>query len=123
MTLVESFKMGGIQFMTFISILGIGMLFYSVKSVINVFVKKDFNGSGVNYIVMFGSLAFIVGVLAQAIGLFGAFEAIQEAGDISPGLMAAGFRVSMIAPLYGVLIFIISIPIWVVVREKLKREK
>ena len=85
------------------------------------FEKNDYRGKGVKYIIMYGSLAFIIGLLGQAVGMFSAFAAIQEAGDISPGLIAGGFRVSMIAPLYGVIYFILSIPIWVVLREKIKR--
>lgn len=123
MSLFELFKMGGIQFMAVVTILGVVMIFYSVKSIINVFVKNDYGSKGVNYIIMYGSLAFIIGLLGQAIGMFAAFAAIQEAGDISPALIAGGLRVSMIAPLYGLFYFILSIPIWVVLREKIKREK
>ncbi|NOR73700.1 MAG: hypothetical protein GQ525_00925 [Draconibacterium sp.] len=123
MILTEAFRMGGIQFMTLISILGIGMIFYSVKSIIRVFVKKDYSGKGNSFIIMFGSLAFIFGILGQAIGMFSAFTAIQQAGDISPGLIAGGIRVSMIAPLYGMIVFIISIPVWFVLREKMKSGK
>ena len=123
MTLAESFRMGGWQFMTIISLLGIGMIVYAIKSIVSVYVKKDFNGKGLNFILMFGSLAFILGILGQAIGMFGAFEAIQQAGDISPGLIAGGIRVSMIAPLYGLFYFILSIPVWIILREKVKRGK
>jgi biopolymer transport protein ExbB/TolQ len=106
--------------MGIVSIFGLLMLFYAIKSTIKIFFKKDYSGKGLVYILLFGSMAFIWGVLGQAIGMFGAFAAIQEAGDISPGLIAGGFRVSMIAPLYGAFYFIISIPIWVVLREKVK---
>ena len=123
MGIMELFKMGGTLFMSIITILGISMIIYSVKSFIAVFVKKNYNGKGVNYILMYGSLAFIIGLLGQAIGMFGAFAAIQAAGDISPAIIAGGLRVSMITPLYGVIYFILSIPIWVVLREKIKREK
>ena len=121
MTLSEAFMVGGIHFMTLISLLGIGMLFFTVKSYVNVFVRKQANVQGINYIIMFGSLAFICGILGQAIGMFEAFQAIYEAGDISPGIIAAGIRVSMIAPLYGLILFIFSIPLWVVVRESAKK--
>lgn len=123
MSIIELFQMGGVLFMSIITILGVGMIIFSVKSFIAVFSKNDYSGKGINYILMFGSLAFIIGLLGQAIGMFGAFAAIQEAGDVSPGLMAAGFRVSMITPLYGIVYFILSIPIWVVLREKIKRSK
>lgn len=120
MTLAELFRMGGIQFMLLITLLAIGMLVFTVKSIVLIYVKNSRSGKGVNYILMFGSLAFIFGILGQAIGMFGAFEAIQQVEDISPGLIAAGIRVSMIAPLYGLMIFIISIPIWAVLRESSK---
>jgi len=123
MSIIELFQMGGMLFMLIITILGIAMIIYSVKSFIAVFTKNDYSGKGINYILMFGSLAFIIGLLGQAIGMFEAFAAIQEAGDISPGLMAAGFRISMITPLYGVIYFVLSIPIWVVLKERIKREK
>ena len=123
MSIIELFQMGGVLFMSVITILGIGMIIFSVKSFIAVFAKNDYSGKGINYILMFGSLAFIIGLLSQAIGMFVGFAAIQEAGDISPGLMAAGLRISMITPLYGVIYFIISIPIWVILREKIKRGK
>lgn len=72
---------------------------------------------------MFGSLAFIFGILAQAIGMVEAFATVQEGVDISPGLLAAGLLASMIAPLYGMFYFILSIPIWVIFRERIKRDK
>lgn len=109
--------------MTLITLLGVGMLYFAVVSYVKVFVKKQSEGQGINYILMFGSLAFICGILGQAVGMFAAFEAIYEAGDISPGIIAAGIRVSTIAPLYGLLLFIFSIPLWMVVREKSKKKQ
>jgi hypothetical protein len=119
--LIETYKMGGPFFMFIITLLGLSMFFFAVKSGIKIFVKKNYSGKGINYILMFGSLSFIFGLLAQAIGMFQAFEAIQQAGDISPALVAGGLRVSMIAPLYGVFWFILSIPIWVVLHEIVKK--
>lgn len=106
-----------------VSIFGLLMLFYAIKSTIKIVIKKDYSGKGIVYILLFGSLAFIIGLLGQAVGMFEAFAAIQAAGDISPALIAGGFRVSMIAPLYGIIYFIVSIPIWVVLREKIKMHK
>jgi biopolymer transport protein ExbB/TolQ len=37
-----------------------------------------------------------------------AFETIQYVGDISPTVLAAGLRISFIAPVFGILIFLIS---------------
>ncbi|MEE4284546.1 MAG: MotA/TolQ/ExbB proton channel family protein, partial [Mariniphaga sp.] len=98
-------------------------VFFTVTSGIRILMKKDYSGRGLNFILMFGSLSFILGLLAQAIGMFQAFEVIQRVGDISPALVAGGLRVSMIAPLYGVAYFILSIPVWVIFREIVKKHR
>ena len=123
MNLFKYFYEGGPLFMSIVTITGLAMIFFAVKSGIRILMKKDFSGGGLNFILMFGSLSFILGLLAQAIGMFQAFEAIQQAGDISPALVAGGLHVSMIAPLYGAFYFILSIPIWVVLREIVKKQR
>ena len=107
--------------MFIITLLGLSMFFFVIKSGIKIFVKKNYAGKGINYILMFGSLSFIFGLLTQAVGMFQAFEAIQQLGDISPAMVAGGLQVSLIAPLYGVFFFIISIPVWVIFHEMVKR--
>ena len=119
--MIETYKAGGPFFMFLITLLGLSFLFFVIKSGITIFVKKNYSGKGISYILMFGSLAFIFGLLAQAIGMFVAFGAIQQVKDISPAMVAGGLKVSMIAPLYGAFYFILSIPIWVVFRETVKR--
>jgi hypothetical protein len=55
-----------------------------------------------------GVFAMVWGFLGQIIGFLGAFEAIEMAGDISPQVMAAGLRISFYAPIFGIIIFLIS---------------
>ena len=43
--------------------------------------------------------------------MFQAFGVIQMAGDISPSLLAGGFRVSFISVMYGMLIYAASLVI------------
>lgn len=123
MGIVELFMTGGPLFMFIISVFGGLMTVYAVNGVIVVFVKKDYEKANINYIILHGSLAFIIGIMGQAIGLFEAFGAIQQAGNIAPGLIAGGLKVSMIAPLYGAIWFNISFPLWFVLRETIKRHK
>ena len=73
---------------------------------------KDQSGNRISLIKSVGLFAFVVGVFAQLIGLYSAFSAIQEMGDISPGLVAGGLRVSMITNLYGIAIFLLSYLMW-----------
>lgn len=52
-----------------------------------------------------GLLALLTGIFYQLLGLFMAFDSIQQAGDISLSLLAGGFKVSFITIMYGMLIY------------------
>ncbi|NMF36775.1 MotA/TolQ/ExbB proton channel family protein [Flammeovirga yaeyamensis] len=56
----------------------------------------------------FGTLALVVGIFGQLIGLYSAMIAIEAAGGVPLALLAGGIKVSMITTLYGFLIFLIS---------------
>lgn len=103
--------------MLVITFFGLLMLASSGYKIFRMILKKEFDLLQMNYILLFGSLSLIFGILGQGMGLFGAMEAISVAGDISPSLVAAGFRVSMITPLYGIFIFIFSLIFWGVLKE------
>lgn len=113
----ELFYMGGPLFMSIITIWGIGMLVFTAQKVIHFFVQDKLTKSGLGMILLFGSLAIVSGFLAQAIGLIMAFDAIEAAGDISPALVAGGLKVSMIAPVYGTFLFILSLIFWGLLKE------
>ena len=57
------------------------------------------------------ALALVTGIFYQFLGMFQAFGVIQMAGDISPSLLAGGFRVSFISVMYGMLIYAASLVI------------
>ena len=59
-------------------------------------------------------------IQSQLIGLYSAFAAIEGLEGISTAILAGGLRVSMITTLYGVLIYVISYLIWLVLSWKLK---
>ncbi|HZL10299.1 MAG TPA: MotA/TolQ/ExbB proton channel family protein [Prolixibacteraceae bacterium] len=117
MKLFQLFYEGGPVFMLVITFFGLLMLASSGYKIFRMILKKEFDLLQMNYILLFGSLSLIFGILGQGMGLFGAMEAISVAGDISPSLVAAGFRVSMITPLYGIFIFIFSLIFWGVLKE------
>jgi hypothetical protein len=121
---MKLFYEGGPLFMGVITICGLLMLFASGYKIFRTFAKKEFDLFQLSYILLFGSLAAVIGILGQGIGLFGAMEAISVAGDVSPALMAGGFRVSLITPIYGILIFILSLLLWGFLKEfNLRRMK
>lgn len=117
MKIFNYFVDGGILFMLVITVFGLLMLSFSGVKIYRMLIKKEFDLLQLNYILLFGSLSLIFGILGQGIGLFSAMEAIHQAGDISPSLMAAGFRVSMITPLYGIIIFIFTLLFWGILKE------
>lgn len=56
-----------------------------------------------------GLFAFVYGVLGQALGLYQAMGAIEQAGAVSPAMMAGGLKVSMIPTLMGLAVFVIAL--------------
>lgn len=69
-------------------------------------------------ILQLGLLCLFLGVLAQTIGLVQALGAIRAAGDISPSIVIQGFMVSLIAPLYGLSICLISVVLWLYLKRR-----
>ena len=112
---------GGILFMSIIYILWIITFTFIIRSawLSRQGSNKVRTKENSEYVIFFGSLAFLIGLLAQVIGLFGAFDAIQAAGDVSPALIAGGLKISFLAPLYGFVLFLISVIAWFTIRKTL----
>ena len=118
----EHIVTGGIFFMAPIASLWLGVIVISAWVL-----AKHFSGNGelfwlkkkVNLVLFLGSFAFLIGLLGQIIGLFDAFQGIEEAGDISMALIAGGLRVSFIAPIYGFVLFMISLLVWFITTNHL----
>lgn len=66
-----------------------------------------------------GLLALLTGIFYQLLGLFMAFDSIQQAGDISLSLLAGGFKVSFITIMYGMLIYGASLVIRMLQKPKI----
>jgi hypothetical protein len=59
-----------------------------------------------------GLFALVFGIFGQLLGLYQAFSFIEQAGSISPAILAGGLKVSTIPTLYGMIIFLLSWLIW-----------
>jgi hypothetical protein len=113
------FKMGGPLFMGILTVVLFIILALAVFYLI-IILKKDFKDldetrKRLKYIKSLGLFGLVTGILGQLIGLYGAFGAIEKAKDISPSIMAGGLKVSMITPMYGMIIFLISYLLWMAV--------
>lgn len=110
------FQMGGPLFMGILT----GILFIIVIiAVFHLFIiiRKDYKDLNetrkrLSYIKSIGLFGLVTGIFGQMIGLYSAFTAIEKAKDVSPAIMAGGLKVSMITPMYGVFIFLVSYLLW-----------
>lgn len=62
---------------------------------------------GLPWLSLFIALAPMLGFMGTVIGMIGAFDAIAEAGDISPGLVADGIKVALLTTVFGLITAII----------------
>ncbi len=62
---------------------------------------------GVSWIALFIALAPMLGFMGTVIGMIGAFDAIEAAGDISPSLVAGGIKVALLTTVFGLIVAII----------------
>jgi biopolymer transport protein ExbB len=62
---------------------------------------------GLSWIALFIALAPMLGFLGTVIGMIGAFNAIEVAGDISPSLVAGGIKIALITTVGGLIVAII----------------
>ena len=60
-----------------------------------------------SWISLFIALAPMLGFMGTVIGMIDAFDAIQEAGDISPSLVAGGIKVALLTTVFGLIVAII----------------
>ncbi len=62
---------------------------------------------GLSWLSLFISLAPMLGFMGTVIGMIGAFDSIQQAGEISAGLVAGGIKVALITTVSGLIVAII----------------
>lgn len=62
---------------------------------------------GCSWITLFIAMAPSLGFLGTVIGMVMAFERIQEAGDISPTIVAQGMKVALLTTIFGIIVALI----------------
>ncbi|MDY3978570.1 MAG: MotA/TolQ/ExbB proton channel family protein [Tidjanibacter sp.] len=63
--------------------------------------------SGLSWISLFIALSPMLGFMGTVVGMVGAFDAIQAAGDVSPTLVAGGIKVALLTTLAGLIAAVI----------------
>lgn len=62
---------------------------------------------GLSWIQLFIAIAPMLGFMGTVIGMIGAFDAIEAAGDISPNIVAGGIKIALITTVFGLIVAII----------------
>lgn len=106
--------------MTLISICALLVLVVTFVKVNDLFIRKNIDKKGLTGILFFGSLAPLIGIIWQMIGMMRAFTAIQEAADISPAIVIGGLKLSMYGPLYGFIVLFFSALFWFLLKWKIE---
>lgn len=106
---------GGIYFMLPIYIMWIVVLFFTIRFLLNYFSenKNTEKLKKQNSTILFvGSFAFLFGIFGQIIGFFQILDFISREGSVAPSIIAGGLKISLLAPLYGFVLLLISSLIW-----------
>ncbi len=63
--------------------------------------------SGLSWISLFIAAAPMLGFMGTVVGMIGAFDAIEAAGDIAPSLVAGGIKVALLTTVGGLIVALI----------------
>ena len=99
------FVEGGLGFMIIISLFLIALLVAAWKAP--------------RWVKEIGLGALVVSILSTMLGLMQMLQAIQITGDISPAVLAGGFKVTMITTFYGLIVYFISLVIRVIQKPRI----
>ena len=95
------------------------MIAWAVYHFLPVLLKNEIDSSKIRsrlkYIKTIGTFAMVTGILGQLIGLIQVFDILEREGDISQSLLSGGLKVSLIPTVYGILIFLFSLLLWIAV--------
>ena len=56
-----------------------------------------------------GAIAFVCGLLFDAIGLYQMYDYMQAHGDIAPSVVYSGYKCALVPVTYGIIILLISL--------------
>ena len=120
--LKENFMEGGPFFMTLHYLMWVLVIALTVRA------AKSIRSAKNNYkkleklnttILFIGGFGLLLSLFYRTIGMYSAFSVLETTNDISPALVAGGFKASLIAPLYSLFLFLITGIIWFIFQLKI----
>jgi hypothetical protein len=103
MSIYELHVQGGMLFMSILTILFIATIATGVLGLIK---REDAKWLKISKETAL--LALVWGILGQVLGLFAAFQGIEQMGEVSQAMLAGGLKVSSYTTIYGLIIFIVG---------------
>lgn len=67
-----------------------------------------------------GLLALAVGWLSFLVGLYGVSDVLRHEAGVSPAILWSGLRVGLIAPLYGMIVYVVSLVLRIVQKPRIR---
>jgi len=107
MNIIEFHIEGGIEFMSVLFLLLLAVIATSILTVKNK-ADKSKADKWLKISQEIALFALVFGVLGQFVGLLAGFQAIEEAGEISQGILAGGLKISSYVTVYGIFIFLLA---------------
>ena len=65
-----------------------------------------------------GLAALVVGIFSALLGIAMALDTLQMAGDVAPEVVAGGLKVCLICPMYGMIVYFISLVIRIIQKPR-----
>ena len=84
-------------------------------------VQSGYLEKGCSWIRLFIAMAPSLGFLGTVIGMVMAFDQIQEAGDISPTIVAEGMKVALITTIFGIIVALVLQVFYNFILSKIER--
>lgn len=103
-SIYELYQEGGVLFMSLITLCLVGVFLAAWKMPSRV---KEL-----------GIAALVLGFVSWAVGMYQAMGVLQIVGDISPSVILGGAKVALIAPIWGCIVFIISLIVRIIQKPK-----
>lgn len=119
--MIDLFYMGGPLFMGILTIILIVMVALAVY----IFVQRGKEGESrppISFVKEVGIFGLVFGIFSQFVGLYQAFNAIEQMGSVSPAMLFSGLKVSSITTLYGFIICIIGWLLYFGLKVKTEQE-
>lgn len=120
----DFFIEGGLYFTGPLTVFGLAVVALTLRKATDVFGGDDLSPGerkrGLNAILQLGAFSFFFGILAQVLGLIQMLQVLVQVESIAPPLLYGGLEVSMIAPAYGLVIFLVSLAAWSILSNRLE---